>query len=237
MKQGSSIEHAHCILLENRCKEGTDDPYAQEATSIPRTMIGEEVILDFFESFGPLALALLSFTEAIIQPIPPDVLFLPMAYDSRNNEGLLIWLWFVVTVSSVLGAVIGHALGKRYGTKLIDKFGKPHHRQQLERMFERYGTLGMFIAAVSPLPYKVFGWMAGASDMKLRPFIVAGIFGRGLRFGLEALFILIYGESAMRAAEWVLERELLMGVTLVIILVTGVWWLKKKKSNMPSQQE
>jgi hypothetical protein len=41
----------------------------------------------------------------------------------------------------------------------------------------------------------------------------------------------------MRAAEWVLERELLMGVTLVIILVTGVWWLKKKKSNMPSQQE
>jgi undecaprenyl-diphosphatase len=203
MKQGSSIEHAHCILLENRCKEGTDDPYAQEATSVPRTMIGEEVILDFFESFGPLALALLSFTEAIIQPIPPDVLFLPMAYDSRNN----------------------------------DKFGKPHHRQQLERMFERYGTLGMFIAAVSPLPYKVFGWMAGASDMKLRPFIIAGIFGRGLRFGLEALFILIYGESAMRAAEWVLERELLMGVTLVIILVTGVWWLKKKKSNMPSQQE
>ena len=73
-------------------------------------MIGEEVILDFFESFGPLALALLSFTEAIIQPIPPDVLFLPMAYDARDNEGLLIWLWLVVTLSSVLGAIIGHAL-------------------------------------------------------------------------------------------------------------------------------
>ena len=43
----------------------------------------------------------------------------------------------------------------------------------------------MFIAAVSPLPYKVFGWIAGASDMKLRPFILAGIFGRGLRFGLK----------------------------------------------------
>ena len=200
-------------------------------------MIGEEVILDFFESFGPLALALLSFTEAIIQPIPPDVLFLPMAYEARDSGGLLIWLWLVVTVSSVSGAIIGHALGKRYGTRLIDKFGKRHHRQQLENMFERYGTLGMFIAAVSPLPYKVFGWMAGASDMKLRPFIIAGIFGRGLRFGLEALFILIYGESAMRAAEWVLERELLMGVILVISLVIGVWWLKKGNSPAPNQQE
>ena len=199
-------------------------------------MIGEEVILDFFELFGPLALALLSFTEAIIQPIPPDVLFLPMAYEARNNGSLLIWLWLVVSLSSVLGAIIGHALGKRYGTKLIDKFGKPHHRQQLENMFERYGTLGMFIAAISPLPYKVFGWMAGASDMKLRPFIIAGIFGRGLRFGLEALFIFIYGESAMKVVEWILERELLMGVILIITLGIALWWFKKSKTSTPLQQ-
>jgi undecaprenyl-diphosphatase len=200
-------------------------------------MIGEEVILDFFESFGPLALALLSFTEAIIQPIPPDVLFLPMAYDARDNEALLIWLWLVVTLSSVLGAIIGHALGKRYGTKLIDKFGKPHHRQQLEKLFERYGTLGMFIAAVSPLPYKVFGWIAGASDMKLRPFILAGIVGRGLRFGLEALFIFMYGESAMRAVEWILDRELLMGIILILTLVTIVWWFMRTNTSTPAQEE
>ena len=200
-------------------------------------MIGEEVILDFFESFGPLALALLSFTEAIIQPIPPDVLFLPMAYDARDNEGLLIWLWLVVTLSSVLGAIIGHALGKRYGTKLIDKFGKPHHRQQLEKLFERYGTLGMFIAAVSPLPYKVFGWIAGASDMKLRPFILAGIVGRGLRFGLEALFIFMYGESAMRAVEWILDRELLMGIILIFTLGTIVWWFMRTNTSTSAQEE
>tara|TARA_B100001758_G_scaffold60880_1_gene50554 strand:- start:764 stop:1366 length:603 start_codon:yes stop_codon:yes gene_type:complete len=200
-------------------------------------MIGEEVILDFFESFGPLALALLSFTEAIIQPIPPDVLFLPMAYDARENEGLLIWLWLVVTLSSVLGAIIGHALGKRYGTKLIDKFGKPHHRQQLEQLFERYGTLGMFIAAVSPLPYKVFGWIAGASDMKLRPFILAGIVGRGLRFGLEALFIFMYGESAIRAVEWILDRELLMGIILILTLGTIVWWFMRTNTSTSAQEE
>ena len=200
-------------------------------------MIGEEVILDFFESFGPLALALLSFTEAIIQPIPPDVLFLPMAYDARDNEGLLIWLWLVVTLSSVLGAIIGHALGKRYGTKLIDKFGKSHHRQQLERLFERYGTLGMFIAAVSPLPYKVFGWIAGASDMKLRPFILAGIVGRGLRFGLEALFIFMYGESAIRAVEWILDRELLMGIILILTLATIVWWFMRTNTSSSVQED
>ena len=87
-------------------------------------MIGEDFILEFFNQFGPFALALLSFTEAIIQPIPPDVMFLPMAYDERNSVNMLLWLWFIVTFASVLGAMVGHTLGKRYGTKLLDRFGK-----------------------------------------------------------------------------------------------------------------
>ena len=191
-------------------------------------MIGEAFILEFFNQFGPFALALLSFTEAIIQPIPPDVMFLPMAYDERNSVNMLLWLWFIVTFASVLGAMVGHALGKRFGTKLLDRFGKPHHRERLEYLFERYGTWGMFIAAVSPLPYKVFGWIAGASDMKMRPFVIAGIFGRGLRFGLEAILIYLYGDTAMDAANWLLDHELIMAVVLILLLGIIGWWFTKK---------
>ena len=194
-------------------------------------MIGEEFILDFFNQFGPFALALLSFTEAIIQPIPPDIMFLPMAYEERDSTSMLLWLWFIVTFASVLGAMVGHALGKRYGTKLLDRFGKPHHRERLEYLFERYGTWGMFIAAVSPLPYKVFGWIAGASDMKMRPFVIAGIFGRGLRFGLEAILIYLYGDTAMDAANWLLDHELIMAVVLILLLGIIGWWFTKKNPS------
>lgn len=194
-------------------------------------MIGEDFILEFFNQFGPFALALLSFTEAIIQPIPPDVMFLPMAYDERNSVNMLLWLWFIVTFASVLGAMVGHTLGRLYGTKLLDRFGKPHHRQRLEFLFERYGTWGMFIAAVSPLPYKVFGWIAGASDMKMRPFVIAGIFGRGLRFGLEAILIYLYGDTAMDAATWLLDHELIMAVVLILVLGLIGWWFTKKNPS------
>ena len=194
-------------------------------------MIGEDFILEFFNQFGPFALALLSFTEAIIQPIPPDVMFLPMAYDERNSVNMLLWLWFIVTFASVLGAMVGHTLGRRYGTKLLDRFGKPHHRQRLEFLFERYGTWGMFIAAVSPLPYKVFGWIAGASDMKMRPFVIAGIFGRGLRFGLEAILIYLYGDTAMDAATWLLDHELIMAIVLILVLGLIGWWFTKKNPS------
>ena len=194
-------------------------------------MIGEDFILEFFNQFGPFALALLSFTEAIIQPIPPDVMFLPMAYDERNSVNMLLWLWFIVTFASVLGAMVGHTLGRLYGTKLLERFGKPHHRQRLEFLFERYGTWGMFIAAVSPLPYKVFGWIAGASDMKMRPFVIAGIFGRGLRFGLEAILIYLYGDTAMDAATWLLDHELIMAVVLIVLLGLIGWWFTTKNPS------
>ena len=194
-------------------------------------MIGEDFILEFFNQFGPFALALLSFTEAIIQPIPPDVMFLPMAYDERNSVNMLLLLWFIVTFASVLGAMVGHTLGKLYGTKLLDRFGKPHHRERLEFLFERYGTWGMFIAAVSPLPYKVFGWIAGASDMKMRPFVIAGIFGRGLRFGLEAILIYLYGDTAMDAATWLLDHELIMAVVLIVLLGLIGWWFTTKNPS------
>jgi len=154
-----------------------------------------------------------------------------MAYDERDSPSVLLWLWFIITFASVLGAVVGHAIGKRYGTKLLDRFGKPHHRERLEALFERYGTWGMFIAAVSPLPYKVFGWIAGASEMKLQPFILAGIFGRGLRFGLEAVMIYLYGDAAMDAAQWLLDHEIIMAIVILLGVAAIYWWFNRTKTT------
>ena len=53
--------------------------------------------------------------------------------------------------------------------------------------------------------------------------IFAGIFGRGLRFGLEALLIGIYGQKALDAIWWLLDREILIGAALIIAI--GVAWL------------
>ena len=67
-------------------------------------MSWKDSILDFFEIFGPATLAVVSFTEAIIQPVPPDLLYLPMLYDAAGKIPLITWLFLVVTLSSVAGS-------------------------------------------------------------------------------------------------------------------------------------
>ena len=186
-----------------------------------------DFILDRTNSF---VLGMVSFTEAIIQPIPPDLVYLPMLYDAMDNTPLVIWYFLVVTLSSVAGSYIGYLLGKHWGRQLLDRFAKQKHVDKLEALTEKYGTLGIFIAAFSPIPYKVFGWVAGMGEMDRRSFIIAGLFGRGLRFGLEALLIGIYGKKALDTINLFLDNEILIALGMIVFAAIGYfmwrWWSK-----------
>ena len=191
-------------------------------------MSWKETIVGWFDGFGSLSLGAMSFSEAIIQPVPPDLLFLPMLVSAQGNSSLVIWLWAVVTVTSVLGSLVGYYIGKRWGRGLFNRFKADKHLAKIEALTTRYGTIGIFIAAFSPIPYKVFGWAAGMGEMKLKPFIIAGLIGRGLRFGLEAILIGLYGNKALDALWWLLDREILIGALLIATAVLawlGIrWW-------------
>lgn len=191
-------------------------------------MSWKETILEAFEVFGPASLFLLSFTEAIIQPIPPDLLYIPMLVNAMGDTPLVVWLWLVVTVASVLGSLVGYFIGQRWGTSLLIRFGQEKHLAKLEMLTERYGTMGIFIAAFSPIPYKVLGWVAGMGHMAKRPFLIAGFVGRSLRFGLEAVLIGLYGDDAYDAMMWFLDNEILLAVALIVtgglLVVAWRWW-------------
>ena len=194
-------------------------------------------VLEFIlERTNSAVLGFVSFTEAMIQPLPPDLVYLPMLYDALDNKSLVLWYFIVVTLTSVAGSYVGYLIGGRWGRQLLDRFAKQKHVDRLECLTNRYGTVGIFIAAFSPIPYKVFGWVAGMGEMDKRAFIIAGLFGRGLRFGLEALLIGIYGKTALDAITKFLDNEILIAVVMVVIILLGYyigqWW-----SNLGQQEQ
>lgn len=191
-------------------------------------MSWKETILDFFDVFGPASLAVVSFTESIIQPIPPDLLYIPMLAETIGNVPMVIWLWLTVTLSSVAGSLVGYWIGKRWGRSFILRFSKQSHLDKIEALTLKYGTFGIFIAAFSPIPYKVFGWVAGMGEMEKKPFLLAGLCGRGLRFGLEAVMIGVYGREAVEVLNWFLENEIMLAVvmmaSIIIAWLLWKWW-------------
>ena len=181
-----------------------------------------EPVVQFLDGFGLIGLIILIFTEAIINPIPPETLFWPMLISNGTVSGSL-FLGLLATIFSVLGAIVGYWVGHKAGRPLVDRFSSEKTIRRLEALTERYGSSGIFIAAVSPIPYKVFAWIAGMGKMDLRLFIIAGILGRGVRFGIPAVAIGAYGEEIIASLNvWTFSFIAIIGAIMIIPLFK--WW-------------
>lgn len=178
--------------------------------------------VDWADGFGLLGLALVSATEAAFQPIPPDVLVIPMVIEADSVIGISIII-LVATLSSVFGAFLGYGIGYYGGIPVLERFVSDNNINRLNFLIEKYGSAGVFIAAISPIPYKALAWIAGAGKMDLRLFAIAGIFGRGIRFGSVGLLLGVYGESVQSSLNW-LNFTLISIFCLVLLIPIVNWW-------------
>ena len=180
-------------------------------------------VVSWGSGFGLVGLAVVSSSEAAFQPVPPDLLVIPMSLDASSGLDLLA-IFLVATLSSVLGSLGGYGIGFYAGRPAIEKFAKPSLSRKLDELISRYGDTGVFIAAVSPIPYKLLAWTAGAGRMDIRTFLLAGIFGRGIRFGMEVMIVGYWGEELVEMLEdpifWIV-----VGVfSIVVFIPLSNWW-------------
>ena len=180
-------------------------------------------VVDWGGGFGLAGLAVISATEAALQPVPPDLLVIPMSLDS-NSEIELLAIFLVATLFSVLGSLGGYAIGLYAGRPAVEKFAKPSLSRKLDELIARYGNAGVFIAAVSPIPYKLLAWTAGAGRMEIRTFISAGIFGRGIRFGMEVLIVGYWGEEFVQMIEEPLFWIVVGVFSALLFFPLNNWW-------------
>ena len=182
--------------------------------------------IEWADGLGYLGLAILTSTEAALQPIPPDPLVWNMILDAENGF-VVATVVMIATISSVLGALAGYAIGMYGGGWLLERFVSHSTITRLNVLVDRYGSAGIFIAAVSPIPYKALAWIAGAGRMDLRLFVAAGIVGRGLRFGIPGALLGIYGESmksSMTGFEGAMVFSLASIIGLIIVIPAARWW-------------
>ena len=167
---------------------------------------------------GTWALFLIAFAESSFFPIPPDVLLLALCFGAREK-----WAKYalVCTAGSVLGGIagwmIGWGLAESVAKPLLAIFDPENHTQdKIQLWYQEYGFLGILIAAITPIPYKVFTIASGMFSYSLPLLIVASIVGRGFRFFVVAGIIRIFGPTVRPFIEKNLEWCFLAGGALLV---------------------
>ena len=135
----------------------------------------------FVEAYGLLGTFLVAISESFILPIPTAAIIAPAT--SFGADPLLITV--ISTIGSVIGAFVGYYLGMKLGRPVAKK-RFPKHMNRVEGWFKRYGAWAVFIAAFTPIPFKVFTWAAGMMKISLKHFFLASLAGRFLQFIIAA---------------------------------------------------
>ncbi len=179
--------------------------------------------LDFADSGAAVvALVLVSMSESVFFPVPPDPLLI--AIGIRQPEAA-IWLAALCTVASVAGAVVGRWLGIRIGRPLLHRFASADKVEAAERMYRKYGAWAVIASAITPIPFKVFTVLSGVMGMELKGFVLAALVGRGLRFMAVGVLIALYGESVekliLERFEYVTLGAVAAGIALVAVLLAA----------------
>lgn len=147
----------------------------------------------FVEVWGLPGAFLIAVTESFIFPVPTATFIAPMTAFGVNP----LLLALLATAGSVLGAVIGYYLGKRLGHPVAIRLFKEHRVQKVEKWFKRWGAGAVFLAAFTPIPFKVFTWSGGIFEMRMKPFLIAAIAGRFLQFMIAAYVGSLFGPSIL----------------------------------------
>ncbi len=162
-------------------------------------------------------LCLTSFAESSFFIIPPDTLLIPMTlFDAKKWKRFALF----TTVFSVLGGVFGYLIGMflfdQVAKPLLDIYNLWDKFAYVKLLYHKYDFVVVFVAGLTPLPYKVFTIAAGLFRVNILGFVVASLFGRGIRFYLEAFLVSRFGESALGFIE---RHFVLTSIVIAIVVV------------------
>ena len=107
----------------------------------------------------------------------------------------------IATAASVVGGVLGYWIGAVLWSTVSDAFFAyvpgvtPEAFVSVQAFYVRWDFWAVFLAGLTPIPYKVFTISAGVFSIHFPTFVLASVLSRGLRFFLVAVLIYRFGDS------------------------------------------
>jgi membrane protein DedA with SNARE-associated domain len=204
-----------------------------------------------YDAVGYLGVAFAVALETIVAPIPSEVI-LPMAgwkvsqsaVDASVLEPLTGLGWNIplavafATVGSVVGALVGYAIGAWGGRPLLDRYGRyvgigAEDLDRADRWFDRWGSWAVFLGRMVPLVRTFVSYPAGISRMPMGRFLLFSTLG-SLPWNLALIvagFVVGENYEAISAAMKPYEYLIYVVVIGVTVILVGRWWWGKRRAR------
>ena len=137
------------------------------------------------------------------------------------------WYAFICTISSVIGGIAGYCIGAFFystiGIIILKYYSLEDQFINFETFYNKNGIWIVLGAGFTPFPFKFITIASGFFHLNISLFIIVALIGRGMRFYLIAILLVIFGN-------WIkefIDKYFNILVSLFFILLIGSFVLLK----------
>ncbi len=184
-------------------------------------------------AFGGWGLFVVGFLDSSFLSLPEinDILVVWMVTQHKDR---LLYYVTMSTLGSVAGCLAIYGLAYKGGEAFVRRrFGSAGVERGLATV-RRYGLLALLVPSMlpPPAPFKIFVILAGVVRIRPLSFVAAIGIGRGLRYLVEGLLAVWYGDMALRYINDHGKMAALVAALLVLVAgVAVVWWQRRKPAG------
>ena len=206
------------VISKNR-----EEVHTNERKNIIRKLY--DWVLSWADSpYGSYAVFILAFAESSFFPIPPDVLLIGLAISAPTRAFRFA---LICTSGSILGGIVGYMIGyfgyEAIGRPIVDFYNGQEVMERIKQTYDELGFWGVIIAAITPIPYKIFTISSGFFTFSFTQFLVASAIGRTIRFYAVAALIWKFGPNIKKFIDKYFN---LLAIAFVILLIGGFVLIK-----------
>lgn len=136
---------------------------------------------------NPMLFFLVALNDFFVTPISPDIAIFLIAQKSPGNYMLIAVLGVASVMGGTLAWLCGRFLENRFKVARLESFVKENHA-----LINKYGVWIVALGALTPVPYSLTCWAAGALKMDFSKFFLMIL----LRIPRFVIYFHFFGMSA-----------------------------------------
>jgi membrane protein YqaA with SNARE-associated domain len=172
---------------------------------------------------GAVLLFLFAVVEGCLFPAPTEALYAALALARPRRA------WVLAGVAAA-GSVVGGMIGWTFGAALFERLGRPVLASYglLERvdavaaLYRDNAALALVTSGYTPVPYVLYGIVAGSAGIPLVTFVVFSAIGRGIKYAILALLASVAGPPIR---SWLIRSRTRLLVAAAVVIVVGIFLL------------
>ena len=194
-----------------------------------------DVFLQFIDTWGYMAVAILMGMENACIPIPSELILGFAGYLIYINRMTMEMATVAGMVGGMLGSIFAYYVGLWGGRPFVDKYGKyffvkKSHVDVAQEWFDKYGVKAVFFSRMLPVVRTFISLPAGFANVNIVKFLIYTFIG-SLPWTVLILFI-----GMQLGPGWAVMMEVgheislaVAGIILIIVAVLYWQYHQKKK--------